>query len=486
MSDAFDSVVIGAGINGLTAAAYLARGGRRVLVVEADETIGGLCQPMQFADGYLCAHVAQALYALDPKILKDFKPIRKALTFAIRDLPLIGVDANGTRVSLSRDVHASARSIAALSQADAEAWPRFRREFFGLARAMRKLWWDDRQFETAKLSRKHQALLAQLQVLSAAAWLDDWFESDLLKATLALDLGGASPLEPGSALTLVWRAAQEMCGLQGAVAIPKRSAGAVTGLLVEAATAAGAVVRNDTRVRRIVLEADRVTGVEVGIRETIACRQVLSSLSRSATLLGLAPEAVPFAAARELEAAAPPATGSALVALALNESPRFGDEASGRFIRSDNLENHVAAEAAARAGMLPDDLICETIVSSQWDSSVAPPGCHVVTCLVRPVPRNPSEGWNVLKPKLTAKVIAMLDRLSPGLVPAIVSTHTVTPDDMAEQDDAASPERMLASWRERIQTPIAGLFLCGVAAEPVAAASGRGGRIAAAIALETP
>jgi phytoene dehydrogenase-like protein len=289
-------------------------------------------------------------------------------------------------------------------------------------------------------------------------------------------------LEPGSALTLVWRAAQEVCGLQGAVAIPQRSAGAVTKLLADAAVAAGVVLRTGAKVERILIDAERVAGVELAYRETILCRSVLSSLSHRNTLLGLAPEAVPFGQARELGGTAP-ANGSALVALALDDAPRFGEEDAARFVRVDSLESIIAAEIASRAGRLPDELAFETIVSSRWDTSVAPPGGHVVTCLVRPVPRIPVEGWNVLKPRLTAKVIAALDRMSPGLVPAIVSVHAVTPDEIANQDDATTPERILASWRERTRTPIPGLFLCGVSAEPVAAVSGRAGRIAAAVAL---
>jgi phytoene dehydrogenase-like protein len=222
--------------------------------------------------------------------------------------------------------------------------------------------------------------------------------------------------------------------------------------------------------------------VELDNREEIPCRAVLSSLSRRNTLLGLMPEAVPFAQARELEIVTP-SNGSALVTLALDDAPRFGEDNAARFVRVDNLDSLIAAEMASRAGRLPDDLAFETIVPSRWDASVAPPGGHVVSCLVRPVPRDPIEGWNVLKPKLTAKVIAALDRMTPGLVPAVVSVHAVVPDELAEQDDAASPERILASWRKRTRTAIPGLFLCGVSAEPVAAVSGRAGRIAAAQAL---
>src|SRR5262249_23506806 len=155
-----------------------------------------------------------------------------------RDLPLVALSGDGRHIVLSRDGHATARGIAAHSQNDAEAWPRFRRALFGLARSMRRCWWHDSRL---RLNGAEEAMLATLQVRSVAAWLDSLFECDLLKAALAFDAmdGQASPLEPGSALPLVWRAAQEMCGLQGAVAVPRRGASQLVRLLVEAAAASG-------------------------------------------------------------------------------------------------------------------------------------------------------------------------------------------------------------------------------------------------------
>src|SRR6202012_5547122 len=108
---------------------------------------------------------------------------------------------------------------------------------------LRKLWWTSEAFDVTRLSRAQRVLLSHLQTTSAVAWLDERFETDLLKATLAFDAGNAA--EPGSALTLVWRAAQEMCGLQGAVALPRRGVGALTRLLAEAAANAGAIVQTN-------------------------------------------------------------------------------------------------------------------------------------------------------------------------------------------------------------------------------------------------
>ncbi|HEX2593734.1 MAG TPA: NAD(P)/FAD-dependent oxidoreductase [Rhizomicrobium sp.] len=486
MSDSYDAIIIGAGVNGLTAAAYLARAGKQVLVVEGASQTGGLSQSVPLADGYLSPQVAHTFYAIDTKLLRDFRKVRNGLLFASRDIPLAGIGEDGAPLVLSRDGFASAASISLHSQHDAEAWGRFRAEQFALARALRPLWWKEKRFELSRLSRKHQQLLSTLQSASAVAWLDNWFESDLLKATLALDATEMSPLEPGSALPLLWRAAQEMCGFQGAVAVPRRGPGALIRLLAGAAATAGTTIRTNVRAERLLIDEHGVAGVELPFREVVRASTVLSSLSRRETLLDLVGEALPFAEARRLERG-DRKTGAALVTLLLNDAPNFGGghmPREARFATAGRMETVIAADTEARAGKLPDDLVFETLVSSEADTTLAPPGKHVVTCLVRPVPLAPAEGWNVLTPRLTAKIISTLDKLSPGLVPTIVSVHAATPDVLPGHDDALTPGRMLAQWRERIRTVVPGLYLCGAAAEPVGAVSGRAGRIAAAIAME--
>jgi phytoene dehydrogenase-like protein len=484
MSDSvFDYAVIGAGINGLTAAAYLAKAGKTVVVLEAQTVAGGSCRTTEPHEGFLSPRVAQTLYALDPQILKDFPSVQRGLTLAAPDLAQVGLSEDGRTVVLSRDANETARSIAVHARADAQAWPSFRADLFRLARALRPAWWTGDAFDPAALSGRSRVLFAALQTMSAAAWLDSYFESDLLKATLAFGAAAGSLLEPGSALSLLWRAAQESDGIQGAVALPRGSAGALTQLLLDAAKQAGANVRTGARVARLLIDADGATGVELDGGEMIGCHSVLSSLSQRNTLLGLAPSATPFALSRALRRPKS-GTGSALVTLALSDAPNLarGEMCSAaRYIVADKLETYIAADLASRAGRLPDEIPFEIVVPSQADSSLAPLGHHVLTCLVRPVPVTPPEGWNVLKPKLTAKVIGMLDRLSPGLVPDIVAVDVLTPEDLADEDEAQTPERMLGPWRARVNTPIAGLYLCGASVEPVAAVSGRAGRIAASI-----
>jgi phytoene dehydrogenase-like protein len=345
---------------------------------------------------------------------------------------------------------------------------------------MRRAWWRN---ERPKLGRQDEALLLALRASSAAAWLDNHFESERLKAALAFDALGAnvSLLEPGSGLALLWRAAQEMCGLQGATAIPRRGTAQLVHLLAEAATNAGVALRSGARVERILVDADGVAGVALAGGETLDCRQVISTLSEETTLLGLAADAVPFGRASHL-AAERARTGTASFAFALGENPNFqvlDGLGNARIVIADSLETHVTAQAAARNGMLPDELPVEALLISASDDSVAPPEKHVLCATVRPVPA-PDAAWTTLAPRLEARTLSTLDRFAPGLVPKIVESHASTPRERGGCV-AASPSHVLASWHDRIVTPVPGLYLAGADAEPVAALSGRAGRIAAEI-----
>ena len=473
MSETFDALVIGGGPNGLTAAAYLAQVGARVAVLEAEAAPGGACANSLALGDLAVPSGAQTLYALDPRVMKDLKLVRRGLKFAARDLPRIALRSDGKPLVLDRDAHAAARSIAAASQRDAERFADFRRAHFAFARDLRALWWEN------GVLRGDEDELRRLAATSAAAFLDAAFESEVMKAVFAFDAmtGGLSPAAAGTSLLFAWHAAQEMCGLQGGVAIPRGGMAALAETLSAAAGAAGAEIRTSSPVARLLLSGDAVSGVALASGEEIPARLVLSSLSRRETLLTLAPTgAAGFAAAKRLGRA--PEVGEAKLVLALKAVPAALQPA-GRFVIAERLESCIAAHAEARAGRLPDDLALEAVVPTLFDSSLAPSGVHILSVLVRPLPVSPEEGWPRLAPRLIENVLALLERQAPGLKTNIAGLNFVAPK---PSRDPLTVGHMLSGWRARIAAPIGGLFLCGEAAEPVPALSCRAARIAAAIA----
>ncbi len=467
----FDVIVIGAGISGLAAAALLARAGRAVIVVD-----GAAPSPPPGT---------QTLYALDPALLKALGLAKRGLKFVVRDMKLVGLRADGRHLVLTRDTQGTALGLASHSRADAEAWPRAHGEFSALARTMRPYWWDAQSGEALARWRDK---LEPFHRMGAAAWLDSRFESEALKATLAFDAicGGLSPYEPGSALTLLWRTAQEMCGLQGAGAMVAGGPRALVALFTAAAQEAGAELRTASPVARILVEGGKVAGVRLATGEVIAAPAVLSSLSRRLTLGSLlsGSEAGLGESARlEREV---PRVGAAGVTLTLGAAPQFKGASvpmTARFVMAEKLESYAAAHAAACAGRLADEIPMELTIPTAADPSLAPPGRHLVSVLLRPVPLSPAKGWIALKSELAAKVANALGDCALDLARQIVDTEVTTPDDILVRsgpaDAAASVGHMLADWNARLGTPLEGLMLCGAAAEPVPAISGRAARIAA-------
>jgi phytoene dehydrogenase-like protein len=474
------AIVIGGGVNGLVAATYLARAGRKVVLFEAKDRLGGTCRTDTFARGFQGPTMVQAFAALDPRVVAELKLARRGLKFAVRDMPLVALRADGKHLVIGRDLRATARAIAVHSRADADRWSRSRRELFDLARAMRPFWWDDS-------AKKMPAAIGTLRRLGLAAWLDSQFESDAVKAALAGDAAALSPLVPGSSLFLVWRAAQEMCGLQGAAAFPFGGPGALIDALTAAAKIAGVEIRTGAQVADILVKDGAAAGVVLETGDEIAATRVLASFSRRRLLATKAGRAATgFAQAGELERSVPTAA-SAKVLLALDALPAFGGVAvplRGRFVLADKVETFVTAHAAARAGRLPEELAMEIVFPAVADPALAPRGQHVVSIRIAPLPRHIPGGWDAAK--LAAQAIATLDRCAHGLARHIVGAQILTPDDIAarEGDECVeSVERMLSPWSSRIVTPIDGLFLCGGASEPGGAVSGRAARIAAALAL---
>jgi phytoene dehydrogenase-like protein len=412
MSGRPDAIVIGGSMGGLTAAAYLRQTGASVVLLEAAETLGGACRR------------AETFHALDPRVVKDLGLGRHGLKFALRDMALVALRQDGRHLVLGRDPHDAARAIAAHSPADAAAYKRYQSEMFALARTLRPWWWDD--------AAEPRGLPARIEAVSAQAFLGSYFESDAVKAALAFDV--SQPLEPGSALVLAWRAAQEMCGLQGAVAVPQGGGAALADTLIAAAKDLGVEFRTKARVASLVLDGDAVAGVEMESGEKIFAPAVLSSLPRGQTLLAFAPTAsAGFAETCKLMRATPAHKETAAV-FTLNASPALVP-AGSRFVIA---EGEPSLEAVVAASTLP--------------------GQHVLSVRAKGLAS-------------VDAILAQLERFIPLLRGRIVGSEAGALD--------VPQTRLLKSARARITTPIRGLFLCGRGAEPMDALSGRAGRLAA-------
>ncbi|HEY1612309.1 MAG TPA: NAD(P)/FAD-dependent oxidoreductase [Rhizomicrobium sp.] len=475
-----DAIVIGAGVNGLVAAAYLARAGRRVTVLEGRHAAGGACASTTMGGNAKAPGLAHAVYALDPALVRELGLVRHGLAFAARDLPLVGLRPDGKHLVISRDLRATEHNLALQSRADAKIWRSYREGLFGFARAMRAQWWNDRR-TTA------EDALARISRQGTGPFLDSWFESEGLKATLAFDASAASPLAAGSALLLAWRVAQEMGGLQGATAILRGGSGALIDALLAAIRVAGVSLRLGGKATEILVERGRVCGVRLASGETLSAPLVLSSLDRRATLVELARGECLGLEEWSRLANEKPRVASAKIHFLLGGMPKFSGIAVptvSRFVLAERWQTYAASHAAARLNAMVPEVTCEFLLPTVADNSLAPEGLHIMSVLVRPLPLSPLQGWPQLKADLAARVITMAERVMPGVARLVRDVRVSTPDQMGESDCRdATVRRLLASWNTRISTPIAGLYLCGASAEPASAVSGRAARIAAQAAL---
>jgi len=508
MSARPNAVVIGGGIGGLTAAAYLARAGRKVVVLEARDSLGGRAETVTVAENVSAPVLAHCVYALDTRVVRDLQLHRRGLKFAERAMPLVALHVGGRHLTLPHDVFAARAAIRLQAAEDAEAYLRFKRRTAAFARRMRSLWAPEaarpdvaERFGSAStvaqvldLTGKEADTLEKMARMSAGAYLDSWFETDALKAALALDaeIDGGSPHEAGSALALLWRAAQESSGMQGAVAQIRGGTGALADALARAAVDAGAELRTGARVIQIAVAGGHATGVVTEDGEVLEADTVLSSLSTRQTLLDLLPaEALKLGVALRLSKPVRLAVGR--VYFVLDGLPPFAGLPSralrGRMIVAERPESAAEAKGAALLGHLPPELVLEATVPTIADPGLAAAGQHVLSVRVPYLPLNVQGGWKGNREILRKRVLRALETFAPGLSARVNLVAVLTPEDIdarygtAYTDASPLHERLLTGYESRIRTPIGNLYLCGSAAEPADVISGRAARLAAQMVL---
>ncbi len=435
MSERAAAIVIGAGIGGLAAAAYLARGGLHTLLLEARQA------PRE---------PAEALVALDPRMVAELRLPFRGLSFTASDLPLaVGGEMP---LLLGRDLHAASCALAKLSDADALAWPLHRRVLMAEARRLRRWWWTapNGSVPDAAWGAGARRGFLRLCLSGADAYLSARFETPSLLAALLWDAGagGFAVSEPGSALALVWRAAQEMAGLQGAAAVAR------PGTLVSSLTHAlgMAQLRPHARVTGIVTKAGGVAGVRLADGSEIEADHIVSTLSRvrTLTMAGL-PQSTPAIAEAKI-----------LLRLASGFAPE--DSPPARHILAQRPDVHADAHAAARAGKIAPDLPMEWVMLA--------PDRMAVTA--RPVPASLSAEHRA---RLAAQILFTLSHSVPGLARAVTGVEIRLRPQRAVLADLLTPPSA------RLLTPIKGLLLAGEDAEPLPTISGRAGRLAAGLVL---
>lgn len=507
-----DVIVIGAGHNGLTAAAYLARAGRSVTVLEQNERPGGLASLDEIVPGVSAPALFSTVDRLHPDVVAELQLQRHGLQIREGgDTLLLERGGRGLRLPADgppddvgdRDREAwvafeafLGRIAKALEPALAEGLPPVEPEGIGDLLDLLGLGWRLR-----RLGRAEMPAAMRLLPMAMRDVVEERFEDERLRAAIAwigLAGGGVGPWAPGTALQLVFRRPAWAGGLFPA---PRFAAGVGLGeALGSAAAAAGCSVRTGERVSRILVDDDQVRGVALESGEEIFSDVVVSATDPRTTLLELLEpgwlEADILAAARNIRASG---TVSA-VRIVLGAEPRLpgGSRSVGRFRIGGSVRYLEEASDAVKYHQLPDSPVIDATLPSAWCDGLAPAGRHLLHARVQYTPFELGEpGWEAGAGRLGERVIELLDEHIPGLARDVEAVDVLSPADIHRRFGLAGghpfhvePALDQALYMRPIpgchdgRTPINGLYLGGPGIHPGGGVTGLPGRLCARRVLE--
>jgi phytoene dehydrogenase-like protein len=516
----YDLAVIGGGHNGLVTAAYAARAGLSVVVLEARPRVGGACVTEETWPGFKVSTAAYVVSLFRPEIALDLDLARHGYAVLPRNPSSFTPLPDGRHLLLGPDPAFNRAQIAKLSPRDAERFPAYEAMLDRVARAVEPTLletppdpFSGRPGDLLRLARIALRFLRlgsdgpraiELLTGAARAVLDRWFESDPLKATLATDaiIGTmASPSTPGTAYVLFHHVMGEVNGARGVWGYVRGGMGALADALAAAARAAGAEIRTEARVARIRIRNGRADGVVLAGGAELPARRVASSADATSTLLGLVgaehlpPEVAE--AVRRIDYA----SGSLKVNLALSELPRFtalpgaapGPQHRGTIHVAPSLDYLERAFDDGRAGRPSAAPILEVTLPSAVDPTVAPPGRHLMSMFVQYAPYRLAEGsWDGVKEAFADRCVDVLEAYAPGFRRSILAREVLSPLDLERRfgltggnifQGAMTPSQLFflrpIPGHADYRTPVRGLYLCGAATHPGGGVMGACGHNAA-------
>ena len=509
----FDAIVVGGGHNGLVAAAYLAKARLRVLVLERRAIVGGACVTEEIHPGFHVSTLAYTSGLLRPEIKEELELARFGLEEHVYDPALFLPFPDGRHILYRSDMAWNEKQVAAFSKADAEALPRYERFWEEFAELVEPTLLAP-PVSLADLAAfvatpEAEDFLRRTMLMSIADLLDDFFESDEVKVSLATGaVAGtmAGPRTPGTAFVLGHHTLGTINGVRGAWGWPRGGMGAITQALASAAKAFGAEVRTGVEVRRIATKDGRAIGVELADGTRIDAAAVLSNADPKRTFLGLVDrDALPQAFVRAVGRIKMDSSSFKLN-LALRELPDFlampgtrvGPQHRGIVDIAPSMDYLERAYDDAKWGRPSAEPFLEFVMQSANDPTVAPPGMHTLTVSAKFAPFDLADGsWDAEGERFAGRVLDVLEAYAPNVRRAIVATHCVTPRDMETEYGLTRgdvfhgmilPYQMLSfrpvpGWAQ-YRTPVRGLYLCGAGAHPGGGVIGAPGHNAAKALLE--
>lgn len=513
---AADIVIIGAGHNGLVAAYYLAKAGRRPLVLESRSLPGGCVASEEFTPGFT-APLANALGPLRPSIVRDMH-LASRVQFIAPDPRLVTLDPDGRALAFSADVARTVEAIRGFSEKDAAAYPEFcaiLQRLGGFLGGLLEMSPPDidapatgEMWELLKVGRRFRGLgrkdsfrLLRWGPMAAADLVAEFFESDLLQAAVAARgvFGTAQgPWSAGSGAVLLLNAAVDPAPGGSSVAV-KGGPAALAAAMADAAREAGAEIRTAAPVARVLVHDGRATGVLLADGSEIPARAVVSNADPRRTFLSLV-DPVDLDPGFLTKVRNYRSRGTvAKVHLALRGLPAFRGvtnpaDLHGRIQIGPGVDYLERAFDPSKYGEIPKEPYLDITIPTLNDPALAPAGQHVLSAHVQFVPYRLAGGvsWNDRRDALAAAVLGTLERYAPGLTAMVAATQILTPVDLEREYGLSGGQiyhgepsldqlftmRPILGWA-RYATPIDGLYLCGSGTHPGGGITGGSGQNAA-------
>lgn len=506
----YDSIIIGAGHNGLVCAAYLAQNGQKVLVLESSAEPGGLAASREFHPGFK-ASVAHSISHFPQKIIKDLKLESHGFKLRTEPLPTIGLSSDGHHVVLQKG------NVAGASEQDVKSYADYSHLMQRFAETLEPFWlktipraaftklsdlmtFGHIGLKLRLLGKTDMREFMRIAALPARDLVDEYFENDLLKAILCWDglIGSKmAPRSPNSAvLPMLYRMAGEHKGMHY---LPEGGVSGLIAALLSSAGASGVEIQTAAHVARVLVASDKqglaAAGVQLANGDRIQADRVISAVDPQRTFLDLVGTQnleIEFSnRIRRLRCDG----FVAKLHLALSALPKFTglDQARGRMIVAPDMDTIEFAFDDAKYGDCSRVPVMEIVLPSLHDATMAPASQHVLSAHVMYAPYRLKGGWDQqARDSFRERVIDTIARYAPGLRELILGQELLTPPDLEQNfnvtgghwhhtEFALDQALMMRPTYEAAQysTPLAGLYLCGAGCHPGGDLTGSPGHNAA-------
>jgi len=518
-----DVVIIGGGHNGLACAAYLAKAGLDVLVLEKRGVVGGAAATEEPWPGYRVSSASYVVSLMPPQVVRELDLKRFGYEVSIVTPDYFVPFPDGSALTLWGDVERDAAAIGRFNEHDAAAYVEFDRHFDRVARLLKDLLfvvppnmnlrdlpkWAATAGRFRKWSGRDLHETVRLFTMSAADFLDEWFEDERVKGALATQaIIGAwcGPMTPGSAYVLMHHWIGEVDGHAGAWGWVKGGMGGISAAMARAAEAAGAEVRTDAEVDRVAINASgQAVGVALADGSLIRAQRVVSCAHPITTYLSLiGEERLPGDVVRDVKRYRT-RSGSVKLNVALSELPVFpswdgdGDLHKGLVAVSPSVEYLERAWDDAKYGRMSEHPYVEVVFPTAHEpKGLAPKGKHLMLAFSQYGPYELAEGsWDEGgRDEYAARVLKALGEFAPSLESAVEHLEVLTPRDIEDRfgliggnimQGELTPDQLF-SFRPipghgDYRTPVAGMYLCGSGTHPGGGVMGVPGRNAASVIL---